>query len=120
MDKKSERNLIKLEIEKLQKEIQTLEWSTSYTTRPRRQGEIHGKDYFFITEKEFITRKDNKEFIEWAKVNDPALLRIKTDVDKSALKVLITEEGVLISTQGEIIPDVEVVPGQTSVKFITE
>jgi hypothetical protein len=67
-----------------------------------------------------IEFKDESKFIEWAKVNDPALLRIKTDVDKSALKVLITEEGVLISTQGEIIPDVEVVPGQTSVKFITE
>lgn len=67
-----------------------------------------------------IEFKDEFKFIEWAKVNDPALLRIKTDVDKSALKVLITEEGVLISTQGEIIPDVEVVPGQTSVKFITE
>ena len=67
-----------------------------------------------------IEFKDESKFIEWAKVNDPALLRIKTDVDKSALKVLITEEGVLISTQGEIIPDVEVIPGQTSVKFITE
>jgi hypothetical protein len=67
-----------------------------------------------------IEFKDESKFIEWAKINDPALLRIKTDVDKSALKVLITEEGVLISTQGEIIPDVEVVPGQTSVKFITE
>jgi hypothetical protein len=67
-----------------------------------------------------IEFKDESKFIEWAKVNDPALLRIKTDVDKSALKVLISEEGVLISTQGEIIPDVEVVPGQTSVKFITE
>lgn len=67
-----------------------------------------------------IEFKDESKFIEWAKVNDPALLRIKTDVDKSALKVLITEEGVLISTQGEIIPDVQVVPGQTSVKFITE
>jgi hypothetical protein len=67
-----------------------------------------------------IEFKDESKFIEWAKVNDPALLRIKTDVDKSALKVLISEEGVLISTQGEIIPDVEVIPGQTSVKFITE
>jgi hypothetical protein len=67
-----------------------------------------------------IEFNDESKFIEWAKVNDPTLLRIKTDVDKSALKVLISEEGVLISTQGEIIPDVEVVPGQTSVKFITE
>ena len=67
-----------------------------------------------------IEFKDESKFIEWAKVNDPALLRIKTDVDKTALKALITDEGVVISTQGEIIPEVTVIPAETSVKFITE
>jgi hypothetical protein len=67
-----------------------------------------------------IEFNDESKFIEWAKVNDPALLRIKTDIDKSALKALITEEGVVISTQGEIIPEVTVVPAETSVKFVTE
>jgi len=67
-----------------------------------------------------IEFNDESKFIEWAKVNDPALLRIKTDIDKSALKALITEEGVVISTQGEIIPEVTVVPAATSVKFVTE
>ena len=67
-----------------------------------------------------IEFKDESKFIEWAKVNDPTLLKIKTDVDKTALKALITEEGVVISTQGEIIPEVTVVPAETSVKFVTE
>ena len=67
-----------------------------------------------------IEFNDESKFIEWAKVNDPALLRIKTDVDKSALKALITEEGVVISTQGEIIPEVKVIPAEISVKFVTE
>lgn len=67
-----------------------------------------------------IEFNDESKFIEWAKVNDPSLLRIKTDVDKSALKALITEEGVVISTQGEIIPEVKVIPAETSVKFVTE
>jgi hypothetical protein len=67
-----------------------------------------------------IEFNDESKFIEWAKINDPALLRIKTDIDKSALKALITEEGVVISTQGEIIPEVTVVPAETSVKFVTE
>jgi hypothetical protein len=66
-----------------------------------------------------IEFNDESKFIEWAKINDPSLLRIKTDVDKSALKALITEEGVVISTQGEIIPEVKVVPAETSVKFVT-
>jgi hypothetical protein len=64
--------------------------------------------------------KDEAKFIEWAKVNDPTLLKIKTDIDKTAVKALITEEGVVISTQGEIIPDVQVIPAETSVKFVTE
>jgi len=67
-----------------------------------------------------IEFKDESKFIEWAKINDPALLKIKTDVDKTALKALITDEGVVISTQGEIIPEVMVIPAETSVKFVTE
>ena len=69
-------------IEKLQKEIHSLEWSTSYTTRPRRQGEVHGQDYFFITEKEFISRRDNKEFVEWAKVHSNYYGTLKAFVDE--------------------------------------
>ena len=67
-----------------------------------------------------IEFKDESAFIEWAKTNDPTLLKVKTDIDKTAVKALITEEGVVISTQGEIVPDVEVIPAETSVKFVTE
>lgn len=69
-------------IEQLQKDIPSLEWSVSYTTRPRRQGEIHGQDYFFITEKEFVTRKDNDEFVEWAKVHSNYYGTLKAFVDE--------------------------------------
>lgn len=64
--------------------------------------------------------KDEAKFIEWATANDPSLLKIKTDIDKTAVKALITEEGVVISTQGEIVPNVEVIPAETSIKFVTE
>lgn len=69
-------------IEKLQKEYPSLEWSVSYTTRPRRQGEINGRDYFFITEKEFVTRKDNDEFVEWAKVHSNYYGTLKSFIDE--------------------------------------
>ena len=36
----------------------------SYTTRPARPGEVHGLDYFFITEKEFLEMKENNLFAE--------------------------------------------------------
>lgn len=37
----------------------------SHTTREKRDGEIHGKDYYFVTKEEFESNKDN--FIEVAK-----------------------------------------------------
>ena len=64
--------------------------------------------------------KDESAFIEWARSNDPALLKIKTDIDGTAVKAVITNEGGVISTQGEIIPEVTVTPAETSVKFVTE
>ena len=42
--------------------------SVSATTRPRRPGEAHGKDYFFVSEEEFMRMRDNGEFLEWANV----------------------------------------------------
>lgn len=33
-----------------------------YTTRPRREGETEGQDYFFITEAEFKRKEDNYDF----------------------------------------------------------
>ena len=42
--------------------------SISATTRPRRPGEAHGKDYYFVSEDEFMRMRDNGEFMEWANV----------------------------------------------------
>lgn len=42
--------------------------SISATTRKRRPGEAHGKDYFFVAEEEFMRMRDNGEFMEWANV----------------------------------------------------
>uniref|UniRef100_UPI0035C6FD62 guanylate kinase n=1 Tax=Hyphococcus sp. TaxID=2038636 RepID=UPI0035C6FD62 len=42
--------------------------SISATTRQRRPGEAHGKDYYFVSEEEFTRMRDNGEFLEWANV----------------------------------------------------
>ncbi|HEX8373521.1 MAG TPA: guanylate kinase [Chthoniobacterales bacterium] len=44
-------------------------YSVSCTTRAPRPGEIHGEDYFFITEEEFRTRIEAGEFLEHANVH---------------------------------------------------
>ncbi|NTW05892.1 MAG: guanylate kinase [Peptococcaceae bacterium] len=42
--------------------------SISATTRPPRAGEIDSRDYFFLSEKEFQTRIDKGDFLEWAPI----------------------------------------------------
>lgn len=42
--------------------------SVSATTRPIRQGEIHGVHYRFIDKPEFLGMRDRGEFLEWAEV----------------------------------------------------
>lgn len=45
-----------------------LGFSISATSRKPRGQEVHGKDYFFLTEKEFQEKIDNGEFVEWEEV----------------------------------------------------
>ena len=40
--------------------------SVSCTTRPIRDGETNGKDYFFLSDEEFDNSIKNGEFLEWA------------------------------------------------------
>jgi len=44
--------------------------SVSWTTRERRRGEISGRDYRFISERQFAALKRRGEFAEWARVHD--------------------------------------------------
>jgi guanylate kinase len=44
-------------------------YSVSATTRPPRQGEQHGRDYFFLSIEEFRARASEGRFIEWAQVH---------------------------------------------------
>ncbi len=42
--------------------------SISYTTRPVRGEEVHGRDYYFVDAAEFDRMTEAGEFIEWAEV----------------------------------------------------
>ncbi|MDY7578406.1 guanylate kinase [Herbaspirillum sp. RTI4] len=43
--------------------------SISYTTRPPRPGEQHGREYFFTDVPDFLKRQEEGEFLEWAEVH---------------------------------------------------
>src|SRR5438046_1542321 len=44
--------------------------SVSCTTRARRAGEVEGRDYRFLSERQFEAMRTRGEFAEWAKVHD--------------------------------------------------
>lgn len=50
-------------------ESRNFKYAVSYTTRPPREGEVHGRDYFFITEEEAKKMIDNYEFFEYVMFN---------------------------------------------------
>jgi len=50
--------------------VSGLQYSISYTTRAPRAGEVNGKDYFFVTETEFMKMVRQEEFAEWARVHN--------------------------------------------------
>jgi len=54
----------------MMKRIDDTYFSISTTTRHRREGEVEGKDYFFISKDEFKQGIEEGNFLEWARVHD--------------------------------------------------
>ncbi|NPB05615.1 MAG: guanylate kinase [Aquificae bacterium] len=52
----------------LLKEVPFLERVVTATTRPPREGERHGVDYYFLSEEDFKRKIKEDRFLEWAKV----------------------------------------------------
>lgn len=53
----------------LLKEFKDVEFSVSYTTRPIRHNEVHGRDYTFVSNEEFDAMVSADSFAEWAVVH---------------------------------------------------
>lgn len=56
-------------------------YSISMTTRPRRENEVDGKDYLFVSEDEFQKRIEAGAFVEWAIVHDNYYGTLKETID---------------------------------------
>lgn len=55
-------------ISSLFEQLPGLRYSISATTRAPRDNEVDGKNYFFLTESEFLAKIEAQEFLEYAKV----------------------------------------------------
>ncbi len=54
----------------MMKRVENTYFSISTTTRQKRDGEVEGKDYFFISKDEFKKGIEEGNFLEWARVHD--------------------------------------------------
>jgi guanylate kinase len=60
-----------------------LEFSVSATTRPPREGEVHGRDYWFLSEQEFLARVAAGEFAEHAQVHGRRYGTLRAPVEEA-------------------------------------
>jgi guanylate kinase len=88
-----------------------LAFAVSCTTRPRRVGELTGRDYEFLAEREFLARADAGQFVEWARVHGhyygtpraaiegplAAGRHVLLDVDVQGAKSLLSEYAFAVS-----------------------
>jgi len=57
-------------VKQILKKFPEIVFSVSATTRPKRESEENGVEYYFITEAEFKQKINNDEFVEWEKFYD--------------------------------------------------
>ena len=68
-----------------------LVFGVSCTTRPAREGEIHGKDYYYLTEEEFDQGIKNGLFVEWQEFNNWKYGLMKPEFERCDVMILNAE-----------------------------
>ena len=83
-----------------------LSFSISACSRKKREGEVHGKDYYFLSADEFRKKIENNEFLEWEEVYaDHFYGSLKSEVER-------------LSSEGKVVVfDVDVKGGLNIKKF---
>jgi guanylate kinase len=59
-----------------------LGYSVSCTTRSPRPGESEGRDYYFLTREQFIAKRDDGEFAEWAEVHGNLYGTLRAEISR--------------------------------------
>ena len=73
-------------IQKIINNFENIELSISATTRSPRKGEVDGKHYFFVTENEFNSMKEDDAFIEYALVHNYQYGTLRKYIDEKLSK----------------------------------
>jgi guanylate kinase len=71
-------------IRALLERLPELEVAVSATTRPRREGEEDGRDYYFLTEDEFVRRIEEGELLEHVRFVSARYGTLRSELDRIA------------------------------------
>lgn len=66
-------------------------YGVSSTTRPPRDGEVHGKDYYYLTQEEFDSGIKNGLFAEWQEFNGWKYGLMKPEFERCDVMILNAE-----------------------------
>ncbi len=61
-------------------------FSVSATTRPARSGEVNGKDYFFLSRREFEKRIESGDLVEWEEIYGNYYGTLKSEIHRALNK----------------------------------
>ena len=74
-------------------------FGVSCTTRPMRDGEVHGKDYYYMTDEEFEDNIKIGAFVEWQEFNNWKYGMMKPEFERCDIMILNAEAVDLLEPQ---------------------
>lgn len=74
-------------------------YGVSCTTRLPRKGEVHGKDYYYLTPEEFESKIKRGEFVEWQDFNGWKYGLTKDEFERCDVMILNAEAVTLLNAE---------------------
>jgi len=74
-------------------------FGVSCTTRPMRDGEVHGKDYYYMSDEEFEDNIKIGAFVEWQEFNNWKYGMMKPEFERCDIMILNAEAVDLLEPQ---------------------
>lgn len=74
-------------------------YGVSCTTRLPREGEVHGKDYYYLTPEEFESKIERGEFVEWQDFNGWKYGLTKDEFERCDVMILNAEAVTLLNAE---------------------
>ena len=79
--------------------VRGMVYGVSCTTRLPREGEVHGKDYYYLTPEEFESKIERGEFVEWQDFNGWKYGLTKDEFERCDVMILNAEAVTLLNAE---------------------